>query len=65
MGQKQSVAIETEQLELVQTVSDERLEVLVGGKGPGLLKTLTKSYPGTVSDVCVDVLVVSAYKHCE
>lgn len=34
MEQKQSVAIETEQLELVQTVSDERLEVLVGGKGP-------------------------------
>lgn len=65
MEQKQSVAIEIEQLELVQAVSDERLEVLVGGKGPGLLKTLTKDCPGTVSDVCVDILVVSAYKHCE
>ena len=65
MEQKQSVAIETEQLELVQAVSDERLEVLGGRKGPRLLKTLTKSYPGTVSDVCVDNLVVSAYKNCE
>lgn len=65
MEQKQSVAIETEQLELVQAVSDERLEVLVGGKGSGLLKTLTKDCPGTVSDVCVNLAVVSTCKKCE
>ncbi|MGX7389643.1 hypothetical protein B8A42_09300 [Dolosigranulum pigrum] len=38
--------------QLVQVVSDTELEVLIGGKGPGLVKTLTKDYPEVLSEVC-------------
>lgn len=48
----------------VQTVSDEELELLIGGDGNGFVKTLTKDCPQVVSEICVSGLGVTVCKDC-
>lgn len=48
----------------VQTVSDEELELLIGGDGNGFLKTLTKDCPQVVSEVCGTLGAISVCKSC-
>lgn len=49
----------------VQVASDKELELLVGGAGAGVVKTLTKDCPEVVSQVCGSFFGwVSACKNC-
>lgn len=49
---KKSTNIQEKRQQLVQVVSDTELEVLIGGEGPGIVKTLTKDCPNVLSEVC-------------
>lgn len=73
---KKSTNIQEKRQQLVQVVSDTELEVLIGGKGPGLVKTLTKDCPEVLSEVCAGIsagvehvvgaqIGASACKNCE
>jgi Type-A lantibiotic len=49
----------------IQTATDNELEMLIGGKGAGYVKTLTKDCPNVVSQVCGSLGGwISACKNC-
>lgn len=50
-------------LEAIENVSDEELETLVGAEG--IVPTLTKDCPETISGVDVSAGPVSASKNCD
>ncbi|QTJ49849.1 type A2 lantipeptide [Dolosigranulum pigrum] len=38
----------------VEVIKDKELEQMIGGVGPGLVRTLTKDCPNVVPKVCFD-----------
>lgn len=48
----------------VDFLSDEELELLVGGSGSGYVKTLTKDCPNVVSGVHISIGPISIDKNC-
>lgn len=47
----------------VETVSDQELEMLIGGSGSGWIKTLTKDCPNFISSICAGTFV-TVCKNC-
>ncbi|MGO5064128.1 type A2 lantipeptide [Clostridium sporogenes] len=47
----------------VEAASDDELELMVGGKDGGYVKTLTKDCPNIVSKVCIGI--VPLCKNCK
>lgn len=48
----------------VDFLSDEELELLVGGAGSGVVKTITKDCPGVISGISVTIGPISVDKSC-
>lgn len=48
----------------VEFVSDEELELLIGGKGSGHVPTITKDCPNVISGVTINVGPISVSKNC-
>ena len=49
----------------VETLSDEELELLIGGKkGAGVVKTITKDCPNFIGGVSINVGPISISKNC-
>ncbi|CCF02700.1 MULTISPECIES: type A2 lanthipeptide [Streptococcaceae] len=53
----------TENQIFVETVSDQELEMLIGGADRGWIKTLTKDCPNVISSICAGT-IITACKNC-
>lgn len=49
----------------VEMMSDEELELLVGGEGSGAVPTLTKDCPNVVSKISISIGPIEVEKSCE